>query len=151
MLDGQTNKKCDCFMPPYRSKKTPSLTNQGKDIEPWTFHIQVDIIGTNFLTKFHKDHVNKENAPPPGSHFHEDPTVNVASRVVHFFQPNIIIFKLIQDIIKTNLLTKFHEDWTKNVASRVLTRKNARPWWPYIIGTNLLTKFHDYQKINVAS
>ncbi|KAH3887233.1 hypothetical protein DPMN_011249 [Dreissena polymorpha] len=64
-----------------------------------------DIIGMNLLTKFH-----------------EDQTINVASRVLtrfyyshitknapphgsHVFQAN------------TNLLTKFHEDWTINVAS----------------------------------
>ncbi|KAH3853145.1 hypothetical protein DPMN_095667 [Dreissena polymorpha] len=69
----------------------------------------------------------------------------------HVFQANIIIFKFIQDIIETNLLTKVHEDWTINVASRMLTRKNVPPWWPYIIGTNLLTKFHDDRKINVTS
>ncbi|KAH3848333.1 hypothetical protein DPMN_090693 [Dreissena polymorpha] len=147
----------------------------------------LDIIGRNLLTKV----LTRKNAPPPGSHvfkptgiifeyfqdiirmnlltkFHEDRTVNVASRVLtrfyysrirkiapplrsHLFQANIIIFELIQDIIETNLLTKFHEDWTINVASRVLTRKNARPWWPYIIGTNLQTKFHDDRKINVTS
>ncbi|KAH3883502.1 hypothetical protein DPMN_007459 [Dreissena polymorpha] len=117
-------------------------------------------MGTNLLTKFHEDRkinvasrvLTRKNASPPGSHFHEDWTVNVASRVpleAMFFQANIIIFKLIQDIIQTNLLTKFHEDWTINVASRVLTRKNARP--PDIIGTNLLTKFYDDRKINVAS
>ncbi|KAH3771522.1 hypothetical protein DPMN_172844 [Dreissena polymorpha] len=99
--------------------------------------------------------------------FHEDRTVNVASRVLtrfyyspirknggycptlrknthplgsHVFQPTGIISELVQDIIETNLVTKFHEDWTINVASRVLTRKNASPWWPYIIGTNLLPK-----------
>ncbi|KAH3787569.1 hypothetical protein DPMN_165695 [Dreissena polymorpha] len=106
----------------------------------------------------------RKNAPPPGSHvfqptviifehfqdiiemnlltkFHEDRTVNVASRVLtrfyyrrirknalplgsHVFQANIIIFELIQDIIETNftiatnLLTKFHEDRTINVASK---------------------------------
>ncbi|KAH3858532.1 hypothetical protein DPMN_101158 [Dreissena polymorpha] len=81
-----------------------------------------DIIKTNILTK--------TNAPPPGNHFHEDQTVNVASRVKnapplggHVCQANLIIFKLIQDIIETNLLTKFHEDWTINVASRVLKRQ----------------------------
>ncbi|KAH3851533.1 hypothetical protein DPMN_094015 [Dreissena polymorpha] len=89
--------------------------------------------------------------------FHEDRTVYVASREKcpapwkPFFQANIIIFEIIQDIIETNLLTKFHEDWTINVASRVLTRKMPRPWWPYIIGTNLLTKFHGDRKINVTS
>ncbi|KAH3806756.1 hypothetical protein DPMN_135082 [Dreissena polymorpha] len=68
------------------------------------------------------------------SKFHEDRTVNVASRVLtrfyysppwnHVFQANIIIFELIQNIIETNLLTKCHEDWTTIEASRVLTRKN---------------------------
>ncbi|KAH3799549.1 hypothetical protein DPMN_153159 [Dreissena polymorpha] len=125
------------------------------------------IIGTNPLTKFHDDRkinvtsrvLTRKNAPPPGGHvfqptgiifdlFHEDRTVNVASRVKiapplgsHVFQSNISIFKLIQNIIETNLLTKFHVDWTINVASRVLTRKKCPAhWWPYIIGTNLLTK-----------
>ncbi|KAH3877529.1 hypothetical protein DPMN_001402 [Dreissena polymorpha] len=94
--------------------------------------------------------LTRKNAPPPGSHvfqpisiifeliqdiigvnlltkFHEDRTINVASRVLtrfyyshirknapppgsHVFQANITIFELIQDIIETNLLTKFHED-----------------------------------------
>ncbi|KAH3846539.1 hypothetical protein DPMN_088841 [Dreissena polymorpha] len=92
----------------------------------------------------------EKNAPPLGS---------------HVFQANVTIFKLIQDIIETNLLTKFHKDWTINVASRVLTRKNAPPPGGHvfkatktifehiqdIIGTNLLTKFHEDRKINVAS
>ncbi|KAH3700877.1 hypothetical protein DPMN_075858 [Dreissena polymorpha] len=120
-----------------------------------------DIIGMNLLTKFH-----------------EDRTVNVASRVLtrfyyshirknapplgrHFFQANIIIFKLIQDIIETNLLTKFHEDWTINVASRekcpapgghvFKATKTIFELIQDIIGTNLLTKFHKDQKINVTS
>ncbi|KAH3868615.1 hypothetical protein DPMN_031765 [Dreissena polymorpha] len=106
------------------------------------FELVQVIIGMNLLTKFH-----------------EDQTVNVASRVLtrfyyshirknapplgsHVFQANIIIFELIQDINKTNLLTIFHEDWTTNVASRVFTGNN---------GMNLLTKFHEDQTINVAS
>ncbi|KAH3891505.1 hypothetical protein DPMN_015609 [Dreissena polymorpha] len=112
-------------------------------------------VASRVLTRFYYSHIRK-NAPPLGS---------------HFFQANIIIFELIQDIIETNLLTKFHEDWTINVASRVLTRKNAPPlfnddrkinvtsrlkiapplWWPYIIGMNLLYEFHEDQTINVAS
>ncbi|KAH3864628.1 hypothetical protein DPMN_027651 [Dreissena polymorpha] len=132
------------------------------------FELVQDIIGMNLLTKFH-----------------EDRTVNVASRVLtrfyyshirknapplgsHFFQANIIIFELIQDIIAINLLTKFHEDWTINVASRVIyshIRKNAPPLVAMFlkqpkpfsnsskvcIGTNLLTKFHEDRKINVTS
>ncbi|KAH3774232.1 hypothetical protein DPMN_175607 [Dreissena polymorpha] len=129
------------------------------------FELVQDIIRMNLLTKFH-----------------EDRTVNVASRVLtrfyyshirknaphlgsHFFQANIIIFELIQDIIKTNLLNKFQEDWKINVASRVLTRKNDPPPGGHvfqptgiileliqdIIGMNLLTKFYEDQTINVAS
>ncbi|KAH3834454.1 hypothetical protein DPMN_107780 [Dreissena polymorpha] len=134
------------------------------------FELFQDIIGMNLLTKFH-----------------EDQTINVASRVLtrfyysqirknarplgsHVFQANVTIFKLIQDIIETNLLTKFHEDWTINVASRLLTRQmltthngqrttdkrrsqrlTISTLCSDIIGTNLLTKFHEDQKINVAS
>ncbi|KAH3776755.1 hypothetical protein DPMN_178187 [Dreissena polymorpha] len=92
-----------------------------------------DIIGTNYLTKFH-----------------DDRTINVASRVLTRFYKSMIyshttvrftettktIFELIQDIIKTNLLTKFHQDWTINVASRVLTRKNAPPPGGHVFSTN---------------
>ncbi|KAH3797640.1 hypothetical protein DPMN_151224 [Dreissena polymorpha] len=84
--------------------------------------------------------------------FHEDRTVNVASRVKN--APPLGNH--------TNLLTKFHEVWTINVASRVLTsrlKKNAPPlmamknvpppWWPYIIRMNFLTEFHEDRTINV--
>ncbi|KAH3874213.1 hypothetical protein DPMN_037455 [Dreissena polymorpha] len=140
-----------------------------------------DIIRTNLLTK--------KNATPPGSHvfqptsisfdliqdiigvklwtkFHEDQTINVASRVFtrknappldnHVFQANVTIFKLIQDIIKTNLPTKFHEDWTINVASRPYKENCPAPWGPCffhrwtifklvreINETNVLTTFYD--------
>ncbi|KAH3854854.1 hypothetical protein DPMN_097412 [Dreissena polymorpha] len=165
------------------------------DIEPHfrLFDVQ-NIIGTNLLTK--------KNAPPPGSHvfqptgiifehfqdiigmnlltkFHEDRTVNVASRVLtrfyysrirknapplgsHVFQANIIIFELIQDIIETNLMTKFHEDWTINVASRVLTSAHAQKIPNANNNIQLVykekcpapaghTNFHDDRKINVTS
>ncbi|KAH3859180.1 hypothetical protein DPMN_101896 [Dreissena polymorpha] len=109
-------------------------------------------VASSMLTRFYYSHI-KKNASPPGGHvfqptgiifllvqdiigmnlltrFHEDWTINVASRVKnapplgsHVFQANLTIFKLIQDIIETNLLAKFHEDWTINVASRVLTRQ----------------------------
>ncbi|KAH3806370.1 hypothetical protein DPMN_134690 [Dreissena polymorpha] len=108
-----------------------------------SFELVKDIIGMNLLTMFH-----------------EDRTINVASRVFkrfyyshikpyfHVFQTNVTIFKLIQDIIETNRLTKFHDDQTINVASKV---KCPAPWRPYIIGKNFLTKFHENQTINVAS
>ncbi|KAH3739507.1 hypothetical protein DPMN_046159 [Dreissena polymorpha] len=115
------------------------------------FELVQDIIGMNLMTKFH-----------------EDLTINVASRVLtrfyyshirknapplcsHVFQANVTIFELIQDINKKNLLTKFHEDRTINVTSIVLARKNAHPWRPYIIEINLQTKFHEDWTINVAS
>ncbi|KAH3886917.1 hypothetical protein DPMN_010930 [Dreissena polymorpha] len=119
------------------------------------------IIGTNLLTKFHEDRkINvasilltryiMKNAPAPSG---------------HVFKATNINFKLIQDIIGINLLTKFHEDRTINVASRVLTRKNAPPLGSHvfqanvtifeliqdIIETNLLIKFHEDWIINVAS
>ncbi|KAH3862884.1 hypothetical protein DPMN_025859 [Dreissena polymorpha] len=81
------------------------------------FELVQDISGINLLTKFH-----------------EDQTINVASREKCpalwqpcFFQANVTIFELIQDIIETNLLTKLYEDWTINVASRELTRQMLTP------------------------
>ncbi|KAH3698257.1 hypothetical protein DPMN_085776 [Dreissena polymorpha] len=138
----------------------------------------------------HKTRVlTRKNAPPPWrpyiivmnllTKFHEDWTINVASRVKnapllgsHVFQAKVTISELIQDIIGTNLLSKFQEDQKINVASRVLTRfyyshimKNAPPTGSHvfqptgiifelvqdIIGINFLTKFHEDQTINVAS
>ncbi|KAH3719361.1 hypothetical protein DPMN_062193 [Dreissena polymorpha] len=125
------------------------------------FELVQDIIAMNLLTKFHEDrtvnaasrvltrfyysHIRK-NAPPLGS---------------HFFQANIIIFQLLQDIIETNLLTNFHEDWTIKVAFRekfpapgghvFKATKTIFELIQDIIGTNLQTKFHDDQKINVTS
>ncbi|KAH3742263.1 hypothetical protein DPMN_049000 [Dreissena polymorpha] len=43
--------------------------------------------------------LTRKNAPPPGG---------------HVFQSTGIIYKLVQDIIGINLLTKFHEDWSIN-------------------------------------
>ncbi|KAH3742205.1 hypothetical protein DPMN_048942 [Dreissena polymorpha] len=61
--------------------------------------------------------LTRKNAPPPGGHFHEDWAINTLLGS-HVFQANVTIFELIQDIIKTNLLTKFHADWTIHLASR---------------------------------
>ncbi|KAH3704900.1 hypothetical protein DPMN_079961 [Dreissena polymorpha] len=77
------------------------------------------------------------------------------------FKKITTIFKLIQDIIRTNVLTKFYEDWTINISFK---EKNApsigshifQPTGTileliqYIIVTILLTKFHEDQTINVA-
>ncbi|KAH3790108.1 hypothetical protein DPMN_168303 [Dreissena polymorpha] len=111
--------------------------------------------------------------------FHEDRTINVASRVKnappfgsHVFQASKTIFKLIQDIIETNLLTKFHENWTmrpleknarpllhENLTINVASRENAPPQptgvilklVKDIIGLNLLTKFHEDRTMKVTS
>ncbi|KAH3787479.1 hypothetical protein DPMN_165603 [Dreissena polymorpha] len=84
-----------------------------------------NIIGTNLLTKFH-----------------DDQTINVASRVLTRKNAPLPWRAY---IIRTNLLTKFHRDRTINPY-----KKNAPPHGD-IIGTNLQTKFHDDWKVNVAS
>ncbi|KAH3808831.1 hypothetical protein DPMN_137190 [Dreissena polymorpha] len=98
-----------------------------------------DIIVTHCMTKFH-----------------EDRTINVASRVLkrlirknapppraHVFEPTGTIFELAQDIIGTNHLTKFHDDgqYTGTIFELVQD----------IIGKIVLTKFHDVWTVNVAS
>ncbi|KAH3741182.1 hypothetical protein DPMN_047902 [Dreissena polymorpha] len=101
------------------------------------FELIQDIIGMNPLTKFHDDH-----------------SINVASRVKnaqpfgsHVFQANVTIFELNQDIIKTNHLTKFHEDWTINVAYRMLTRQMLTA----DDRQNAITKAHHAQNIIVTN
>ncbi|KAH3697043.1 hypothetical protein DPMN_084528 [Dreissena polymorpha] len=64
------------------------------------FELVRDIIGTHCLTKFH-----------------EDGTINAASRVKNDPPPGA----------NANVLTKFHDDWTIIVASRVLTRQMSTP------------------------
>ncbi|KAH3705653.1 hypothetical protein DPMN_080730 [Dreissena polymorpha] len=104
------------------------------------FHADRKIdVASRVLTRFYFSHIKKCPAPwrpyESSDQFHKEQTINVASRVLtrfyyshirknapplgsHVFQANVTIFELIQDIIKTNLLTKVHEDWTINVASR---------------------------------
>ncbi|KAH3859046.1 hypothetical protein DPMN_101692 [Dreissena polymorpha] len=144
----------------------------------------------NVLTNFHDYHI-RNNAPPPGGHvfqatgtifelvqdiiganlltkFHDDRTINMASRVLTRIYFSYITKNATPPwrpyIISTNLVTKFHDDRTINVASKkknapppdlkinvaskVLTRKNARP---LAAMDNLLTKFHEDRTINVAS
>ncbi|KAH3711579.1 hypothetical protein DPMN_071250 [Dreissena polymorpha] len=117
------------------SKKTNVLT---KFHEDWTKNVT-----SRVFKCFHYIHIEK-SAPPPGGHFHDDWAKIVISRVFtsHVFHFTITIFKLIQEIIGSNLLTKFHEDRKINVASRVFTRKNAPPPDGY---------FHEDWTINVAS
>ncbi|KAH3696331.1 hypothetical protein DPMN_083794 [Dreissena polymorpha] len=117
-----------------RKKNAPPLGSNVFQAKVTIFELIQDIIGTNHLTKFHEDRkinvasrvLTRKNAPPPDGHvfqptdiiFELDRTINVASRVKnappigsHVFQANVTIFVLIQDIIKTNLLTKIHDDW----------------------------------------
>ncbi|KAH3895765.1 hypothetical protein DPMN_019930 [Dreissena polymorpha] len=128
-----------------------------------------DIIKTNVLIKFHDGWTIHEKSPDPGGHvfqatgtifelvhhYNDDGTINVASEVVtsnvmtnfhedvalrvlttkcpppggHVFQPNeTFFFKLVQDIIGINLLTKFHEYLEKVLASGFwLEKKNTQP------------------------
>ncbi|KAH3689443.1 hypothetical protein DPMN_191116 [Dreissena polymorpha] len=96
-------------------------------------------------------HIRKKCPAPTGGHVFlsnwnqfqtcpDDRTINMASRR-HVFPPTRTIFELIQDLIRTNHLTKFHNNRKINVAYR----ENAPP--PDIIRTNLLTKFHEDKKI----
>ncbi|KAH3869275.1 hypothetical protein DPMN_032438 [Dreissena polymorpha] len=115
------------------------------------FKLIHNVIKTYVLTKV----LTRKNAPPNGGHghnllttFHEDRTINVASRMStrknapppfrHVFQATVTILELVQDIIETNLLTKFHEIWTINVASNVLTRQILTPH----AGQKVITKAH---------
>ncbi|KAH3854634.1 hypothetical protein DPMN_097180 [Dreissena polymorpha] len=119
------------------------------------FELVQNIIGTTLLNKFHNDL-----------------TINVASRVLtsnnalppggNVFQQTRTVFELTQDIITTYGLTMFHNYWTIDVTFRV---KNAQHPGGHvfqptetifelvqdIFGTNLFTKFHEDQTINVAS
>ncbi|KAH3837956.1 hypothetical protein DPMN_111360 [Dreissena polymorpha] len=156
------------------------------------FDLIQDIIGTNLRTRFHDDQtinvasrvLTRKNAEPTGSHvfqpisimfelsYNEKNAPPPGSRV---FQANVPIFKLIQDIIETNLLTKFHEDWTmrplenKSTALReggcggvmgvgtgdglVVSSNNQNHFQthPRYHWKNVLTKFHENLTINVAS
>ncbi|KAH3801385.1 hypothetical protein DPMN_155034 [Dreissena polymorpha] len=98
-----------------------------------------DIIVTHCMTTFHEDwtinvasrvlkRLIRKNAPPPGA---------------HVFEPTGTIFELAQNIIGTNHLTKFHDDgqYTGTIFEPVQD----------VIGKIVLTKFHDVWTVNVAS
>ncbi|KAH3888418.1 hypothetical protein DPMN_012453 [Dreissena polymorpha] len=122
------------------------------------FKFVQDIIGINILTNFHEDRTihltpRVKNALTPGSHFHDNPTINVISRVLtRKYAPPLGAM--------TNLLTRFHEDRTINVEYR---EKCPAPGGHVfqatviifelvqdIVETNL-TKLHEDWTINVAS
>ncbi|KAH3861007.1 hypothetical protein DPMN_023933 [Dreissena polymorpha] len=117
------------------------------------FELVQDIIGTNLLTKFHKDWtiylssrvLTEKNALTPGC---------------HVFKATRTIFELVQDIIGTNLLSKFHDYRKINPNKEKCPAPGGHVFQPtgiifelvqYIIGMNLLTKFHKDRTINVAS
>ncbi|KAH3809627.1 hypothetical protein DPMN_138002 [Dreissena polymorpha] len=70
-------------------------------------------------TLLRAEHLQK-TFPPPDGHFNLDCTKNVTSRVLTkksntLFLSTGIVFKLVQDIIMTRVLTKFHKEWIINV------------------------------------
>ncbi|KAH3799468.1 hypothetical protein DPMN_153076 [Dreissena polymorpha] len=151
-------------------------------------HVTFEIILKSFskFDKISSNELTRKNVPTPGGHvFYDDGTINVTCIVLtrfnkrhvndkcinpcdHVYQRIGTIFRLIQDIIRTNVLTKYHQDRTENVAYRVFYYRNkwenAQLPGGYafqltrtifdivqdIIRTNLLTKFHEDRTINVA-
>ncbi|KAH3721318.1 hypothetical protein DPMN_064238 [Dreissena polymorpha] len=106
-------------------KKAPPAGGHVFQATGTIFELVQNIIGTNLLTKFH-----------------DDLTINTASRVLtrKYATPPWRPY-----IIGKNHLNKFHDDWTINVASRVLTRIIA------ILRKMPLPLFHEDRKIKVAS
>ncbi|KAH3768991.1 hypothetical protein DPMN_170236 [Dreissena polymorpha] len=135
--------------------------------------LQTNIIGTNLLTKFHKDRkiyvasrvLTRKNAPPPWQPYiiGMNLLTNKCGRLVltRFYYYSHITKNAPPLSSHTNLLTKFHEEWTINVASRekcpapgghvFKATKTISDLIQDIIGTNLLTMFHYDRQINVTS
>ncbi|KAH3847918.1 hypothetical protein DPMN_090253 [Dreissena polymorpha] len=109
------------------------------------FELDRDFIGTKLLTKFH-----------------EDRTINVASRVFtnkcgrtdgRTDRRRTKTGHKSSKQLETNVLTKFHENWAKNVTSRRKSPAHWRPCFspirtivklvPDINKTNVLTNFYD--------
>ncbi|KAH3702652.1 hypothetical protein DPMN_077678 [Dreissena polymorpha] len=134
------------LLPISRVKNAPPFGTHVFQANVTIFELIQDINKTNLLTIFH-----------------EDWTINVASRVLFFFKPTGIFIELVQDIIGMNLLTKFYYSHILLLHSHI--RKNAPPLGSHvfqakltiieliqeIIGNHLLSKFHEDRKINVAS
>ncbi|KAH3891387.1 hypothetical protein DPMN_015486 [Dreissena polymorpha] len=137
-------------------KNAPPLGSHVFQANVTIFELIQDIIETNLLTKFH-----------------EDWTMNVATRVLkrlfffnirlftcfhyihiektapppggHVFSPMWTIFELVRDINETNDLTKFHDDWAKIVTSRVFTRNIAPPPGVHIVSNVTSTVFTSFE------
>ncbi|KAH3840063.1 hypothetical protein DPMN_113505 [Dreissena polymorpha] len=113
------------------------------------------IIRSNLLTR------KNAQPPPPDGHVFQ-PTRTIFKLVENIIGTDLqykaieketgTIFELIQESISTNVLTKFHKDWTINVIFRV--KKAAMFFNRFvkdIIETDLLSKIHENGTINVAS
>ncbi|KAH3866007.1 hypothetical protein DPMN_029057 [Dreissena polymorpha] len=87
-----------------------------------------DIIGLNLLTKFHEDRTMNVASKVLTRFYYSNIKINAPSFGSHVFQAN------------TNLPTKFHGDWTINAASRVSTMQMLTL---YNAGrTKVITKAH---------
>ncbi|KAH3733673.1 hypothetical protein DPMN_040106 [Dreissena polymorpha] len=105
----------------------------------------------------------KKNAPPLGSHIHEDRKINVASRVLtrknapppggHVFLPTDIIFERPRYQLGVNLLTKFHEDRPIMWASRVHIKEKCPAPCSHVFRAKHQSsdQIHEDWTINVAS
>ncbi|KAH3703887.1 hypothetical protein DPMN_078939 [Dreissena polymorpha] len=86
-----------------------------------------DIIDSNILTEFHDDRtinvasrvLTRKNYSAPLRSCFSTNRKNTAPPCGHLCQPTQTIFKLVQDILGTNLFIKFHKDRTIHLASRV--------------------------------
>ena len=102
-------------------------------------------------------------------HFDQDSSVNKVFSLIWLgdlvFYPKCPSFKLVLEIIYTNILSKIHDDCFKTVTARVLTwfffiwpgNLLFNPKWPTseldleIIKTNILSDSHDDNFKNVTS
>ncbi|KAH3806291.1 hypothetical protein DPMN_134610 [Dreissena polymorpha] len=93
-----------------------------------------DIIDSNILTEFHDDRtinvasrvLTRKNYSAPLRSCFSTNRKNTAPPCGHLCQPTQTIFKLVQDILGTNLFIKFHKDRTIHLASRVQYRCDGR-------------------------
>ncbi|KAH3870557.1 hypothetical protein DPMN_033745 [Dreissena polymorpha] len=134
-----------CGFKSVNKKNAPSPCDHVFQLTRTMFELVQDIIRIHLATKFHDDRkiyvLSIETCPAPWQPstkiifkliFHENRTINVASRVLtrenapppggHFFQATVSIFELVQDIVDTNLMRL-----KINVASKVLTRQILTP------------------------
>ncbi|KAH3808353.1 hypothetical protein DPMN_136706 [Dreissena polymorpha] len=133
------------------------------------FKFDRDIIGTNLLTKFHKDQTintghkssTKQQETKVLTKFHENWAKNVTSRVEnapptggHVFSPIWTIFELVREINKTNENCPAQRTGTTFKLDQHIIKTNILTNFELdrdFIGTKLLTKFHEDWTINVAS